>query len=177
MAAGQFFSQRFSYSVHALAYMARKPDGELTTLPELAAWMHSIWAGASDSYLSNVIQRLARGGLVRSVRGVAGGYALAREPADITLRDVFEILENVNLDRCSLSAEDECRVQGSCDIQLRLRTLEESHLNAMAQINIAQLAPDITLDPPQLAAPAGDAPMADGPIDDSPVDETPAADG
>lgn len=37
MAIGQFFSQRFGYGVHALAFIARKPHGELTTLPELAA--------------------------------------------------------------------------------------------------------------------------------------------
>ena len=60
MAVGQFFSQRFGYGVHALAFIATKPAGELTTLPELAAWMKTIWPNASDTYLSNVVQRLAR---------------------------------------------------------------------------------------------------------------------
>ena len=62
MAIGQFFSQRFGYAVHALAYIAKKKPGELSTLPELADWMRTIWPNSSDSYLSNVVQRLARGG-------------------------------------------------------------------------------------------------------------------
>ena len=76
MASGQFFSQRFSYGLHALAYVATKPAGELTTLPELAKWMLTIWPNASDTYLSNVVQRMARGRLLRSHRGIAGGYSL-----------------------------------------------------------------------------------------------------
>ena len=55
MAIGQFFSQRFGYAVHAIAFIARKPAGELATLPELADWMRTIWPDASDSYLSNVV--------------------------------------------------------------------------------------------------------------------------
>ena len=54
MAVGQFFSQRFGYAVHALAFVARKPAGELATLPEVADWMRTIWPSASESYLSNV---------------------------------------------------------------------------------------------------------------------------
>ena len=63
MALGQLFSQRFGYAIHALAYMAKKPMDTLTTLPELANWMRSVWPSASEAYLSNVIQRLARGGI------------------------------------------------------------------------------------------------------------------
>ncbi len=78
MASGQFFSQRFSYGLHALAYVATKPAGELTTLPELAKWMTTIWPSSSDTYLSNVVQRIARGKLLRSHSGNAGGYSLGR---------------------------------------------------------------------------------------------------
>ncbi len=73
MAGGQLFSQRFGYGVHALAFVAKKPAGELTTLPELAEWMRTIWPSVSETYLSNVVQRMARGRLLRSHRGIAGG--------------------------------------------------------------------------------------------------------
>ncbi|HHK42942.1 MAG TPA: Rrf2 family transcriptional regulator, partial [Planctomycetaceae bacterium] len=99
MAVGQLFSQRFSYGLHALAYIATKPAGELTTLPELGEWMKTIWPSASSAYLSNVVQQLARGRLLRSHRGVSGGYSLARAATKITIRDVVEILEGVEVNR------------------------------------------------------------------------------
>ena len=145
MALGQFFSQRFGYAAHALAYMAKKPMGSLATVTELAAWMRTVWANASETYLSNVIQRLARGGIVRSHRGVAGGYSLGREPHKISLRDVAEVLEGVSLERCSLSLGPQCPRQGGCTIQRTLRSLEEEYLRSLAKISIAELAAGMTI--------------------------------
>ncbi len=147
MAIGQFFSQRFGYAVHALAFVARKPAGELATLPELAAWMRTIWPDSSDTYLSNVVQRLARGRMLRSHRGIAGGYSLARAATKITLRDLVELLEGVDLNRCGLSLEDDCPVKSRCSIQRKLRKLEEGYLESLEGVTIAELSKDIVVKP------------------------------
>ncbi len=151
MAVGQFFSQRFGYGVHALAFIARKPAGELTTLPELAAWMRTIWPSSSDTYLSNVVQRLARGRLLRSHRGIAGGYSLARAASKITLRDLVELLEGIDVNRCGLSLEDDCPVKSRCSIQGKLRKLEDGYLAALAGVTIEELSKDIVVTPPKKA--------------------------
>ena len=143
MASGQFFSQRFSYGLHALAYVATKPAGELTTLPELAEWMLTIWPGASDTYLSNVVQRLARGRLLRSHRGISGGYSLGRSADKITVRDVVELLEGIETTQCGLSLDDECPVVGRCSIQRKIAKLEEGFLQSLAELTIAELSKDI----------------------------------
>jgi len=143
VASGQFFSQRFSYGLHALAYVATKPAGELTTLPELAEWMLTIWPGASDTYLSNVVQRLARGRLLRSHRGISGGYSLGRSADKITVRDVVELLEGIETTQCGLSLDDECPVVGRCSIQRKIAKLEEGFLQSLAELTIAELSKDI----------------------------------
>ena len=145
MAIGQFFSQRFGYAVHALAYMAKKKPGELSTLPELADWMRTIWPASSDSYLSNVVQRLARGGMLRSHRGISGGYSLARAAERISLRELVELLEGVELNRCGLSLDEACPVSGRCSIQRKLRRLEEGYLDSLSEVTIAELAGDIRI--------------------------------
>ncbi len=145
MAIGQFFSQRFGYGVHALAYIGTKAAGELTTLPELAEWLRSIWPSASETYLSNVVQRMARGRLLRSHRGIAGGYSLARPSRDITLRDVVELLEGVDINRCNLSLGDVCLAEKRCMMQRRLRQLEEGYLKALEGVSVADLAKDIVV--------------------------------
>jgi Rrf2 family protein len=148
MALGQFLSQRFGYGIHALAYIAKKPSGKLSTLSEIARWTRTLWPGASETYLSNVVQRLARGGLLRSHRGVSGGYSLARSGDEITVRDVVELLEGVALEQCSLSLEAGCKMQGRCTIQDRLRDLEEGYLKSMESVTIASLSHEIVTDGP-----------------------------
>lgn len=145
MALGQFFSQRFGYAVHSLAFMAKKPPGDLTALPELAKWVRTVWPQASPTYLSSVIQRLARGGIVRSHRGIGGGYSLARDASEISLRDLVELLEGVDLDRCSLSLEGGCPIGGRCSIQRRLRRLENDYLQQLDTVTIADLAKEVFL--------------------------------
>jgi Rrf2 family protein len=149
MAIGQFFSQRFGYGVHALAYMATKPAGELTTLPELAEWMRTVWPNASETYLSNVVQRMARGRLLRSHRGIAGGYSLARDAEAITLRDVVELLEGVDIHRCTLSLGDDCPVERRCSIKRRLAGLEQSYLESLEAVSMDVLAQDIVVAKPK----------------------------
>jgi Rrf2 family protein len=149
VASGQFFSQRFSYGLHALAFVATKPAGELTTLPELAEWMATIWPSASDTYLSNVVQRMARGRLLRSHRGIAGGYSLGRPADQITVRDLVELLEGIEISRCSLSLEDECPIMGRCTIQRKMAALEEGFLESLAGLTVAELAKDIRTTPPK----------------------------
>lgn len=149
MAIGQFFSQRFSYGIHALAYVATKPAGDLTTLPELAEWMRAMWPSASETYLSNVVQRMARGRLLRSHRGITGGYSLGRAASKITIRDVVEVLEGVDINRCSLALTDECPVVGRCVVQRRLSQLEENFLQSLASVSMADLAKGIVTSPPK----------------------------
>ena len=47
----------------------------------------------SLKYLERLFATLQSAGLVRAVRGPYGGYQLARPPAQITLRDIYEVLE------------------------------------------------------------------------------------
>ncbi len=55
----------------------------------------------SLKYLEQVIIPLRTAGLVKSVRGSKGGYALAKPPAEVCLKDVVEVLEGpINLVEC-----------------------------------------------------------------------------
>lgn len=152
MALGQFFSQRFGYATHALGYMAKKPFGELTTLPELAEWMRTVWPGASETYLSNVIQRLARGGVLQSHRGIAGGYSLARPAEAIHLRHLVEVLEGVSVERCALSLGPSCPRAGGCTIQRTLRRVEEKYLESLEEITIAEISAGMVIKVPKSAS-------------------------
>ena len=66
-------------------------------------------------YLERVVAPLRRGGLLESVRGAHGGYALTREPAAITVGDVFRTVEGalmtldcMGTDGCECGREPIC---------------------------------------------------------------------
>lgn len=74
-------------ALHAAIFIANAPSGHASGR-EMAEALH-----VSEAHLAKVLNRLAREGLLNSTRGPAGGYALAREPKEIRLLDVYEALE------------------------------------------------------------------------------------
>ena len=49
-------------------------------------------------YTQQILQRLRRGDIVKSVRGARGGYVLSRQPKDITLLDIMKAAEGTTFD-------------------------------------------------------------------------------
>ena len=47
----------------------------------------------SPKYLESLLAGLRSAGLVRSARGTEGGYTLARPPAEINLRQIYQVFE------------------------------------------------------------------------------------
>ena len=139
MALRQLFTQRVGYAVYALCYMAKRAgkDG-LTTVPELSEWMCEIWPGRSPTYLAT--QRLVRGGILISQRGVSGGYSLARDPQVISLRDVVAVLEGFSFAWCALTPTGKCAV---------LCQLQQKYANLLAELSLADLARDMAAPLPE----------------------------
>jgi Rrf2 family protein len=70
-------------------------------------------------YVSQLLVKLRRAGLVTSHRGSAGGYALSREPAAIKLAEVVRAVDGAVFEevcgRYEAGTKD-CRHQGQCSI-------------------------------------------------------------
>jgi Rrf2 family iron-sulfur cluster assembly transcriptional regulator len=67
----------------------------------------------SPEFLEQIFFRLKKAGIIRSIRGPGGGFLLARDPAGITLQDIFlAVGEGVNLTPCSNCAKTD--TSGSC---------------------------------------------------------------
>ncbi len=77
-------STKGRYAMVALADLAAMPDGKLLSLAELSKRQN-----ISLPYLEQLFVKLRRAGLVESVRGPGGGYALARPPAEIRVSEIL----------------------------------------------------------------------------------------
>jgi len=75
------------YALQALAELGRSGDGPVP-IGELARRRH-----IPVQFLEQLFAVLRRSGILRSQRGVKGGYAFAREPTDITVLEIVELLD------------------------------------------------------------------------------------
>ncbi|MFB9994735.1 RrF2 family transcriptional regulator [Deinococcus oregonensis] len=100
----------------------------------------------SRAFLVRVLACLVRGGVVVSKRGSTGGYRLARLPAQVTLREVVQVLERpvAPLSCVSLSAPVPCVHQDDCGLRRDVFTeLRDSTHAVLARFTAADLATDL----------------------------------
>ena len=88
-------STRSRYGLRLMLALARNYGKGNTFLKDIAREEE-----ISEKYLSLIIIPLKGVGLVSSVRGSSGGYALAKEPSQITLKDIVDVLEGDCLVDC-----------------------------------------------------------------------------
>jgi Rrf2 family protein len=81
-------STRGDYAARALLSLALHGEGTPTSVRDIAER-----TGLPQPYLEQILLALKGAGLVRSKRGVGGGYVLARPPADITLGEVVSAVD------------------------------------------------------------------------------------
>ncbi|WP_433619327.1 RrF2 family transcriptional regulator [Dactylosporangium sp. CA-139114] len=107
----------------------------------------------SGSYLAKQLQSLARAGLIHSVQGHAGGYALTRDPANITVLDVVEAVDGATpaftcteiRQRGPLATPAEaCTVP--CPVHRAMMAADEAWRAALRDVTIADLASGVTSD-------------------------------
>lgn len=93
---GMKLPTQVDYAVRTVYELARREPGAMVQTREIADAQR-----LPEGYLAKVIQSLTRAGLVRTARGVHGGVALTRRPAQITVREVFEAVDGpLELHRC-----------------------------------------------------------------------------
>ncbi|MCX6365753.1 MAG: Rrf2 family transcriptional regulator [Armatimonadetes bacterium] len=90
------FSQTAEYALRAVAYLAQ--EGEPRTVAQIAAATK-----VPPSYLSKVMQSLARAELVVSQRGLHGGFRLARPTDQLCVYDIVQAVDPIQrITKCPL---------------------------------------------------------------------------
>ncbi|QQS48814.1 MAG: Rrf2 family transcriptional regulator [Acidobacteriota bacterium] len=129
------FSKATGYGIRALAYLARHSGERPCGLREIAE-AEQIPA----LYLSKLLSDLRRQRLIRSTKGIHGGYELARRPEEITLWEVFKILEpDPHLDTCILG-RDECDLEADCPLHPEWGEMRRELIGFFQSKTILQIA-------------------------------------
>jgi Rrf2 family transcriptional regulator, cysteine metabolism repressor len=76
------------YAIRALIELGRAPGDKPVPIGELAKRR-----GIPVQFLEQLFATLRRAGVLRSQRGVKGGYAFERDPASVTALEIVELLD------------------------------------------------------------------------------------
>ncbi len=86
-----------------------------------------------------ILQKLRRAKMLKSFKGVNGGFLLAKEPEEINLLDVIESVQGSIIIRPCLLDDDNCVTAKPCPVSYKLQKLQETLDNEMKGITLAQI--------------------------------------
>ena len=133
-------STRGDYAARALLSLVLHGDGKPTSVRDIADR-----TGLPQPYLEQILLALKGAGVVRSKRGVGGGYVLARPPEEITLAAIVSAVDGP----IAVGDFGEPHQNGACDhegqcvllaVWANVGEYMRRHLEAMTLADIAEMA-------------------------------------
>jgi Rrf2 family protein len=128
-------TRQTEYAIRGLQELARRNDEAPVQLKIIAGSCE-----VSEAFLAKIFQMLAQAGIVKSHRGVKGGFSLARAADRIALREVVEVCEGgIVLNHC-LRKVDPCKDADSCQVAGVWRDAQAALTGALERTSLADIA-------------------------------------
>src|SRR5262245_58188260 len=125
-------SRTVAYAVRATLQLAQSPQGTPVPCSKLASQ-----GNMPERFLLQILRNLVTHGILRSTRGVEGGYSLTRPPEQISLLDVIEAIEGPF--GLGPSANENFPEDGQPKLQEALRSITDVSLNQLEAIKFSAL--------------------------------------
>jgi Rrf2 family protein len=123
------------YAVRVMIHLAAQPEGAVVSKALLAKA-----AEAPESFLSKILQSLARAGLIQARRGTVGGFSLLPLGAGASLLGVVEAIDGpIALNLC-LTSGVPCHRHSECAAHSVWVRAQAAMLAVLSEAKIAQLA-------------------------------------
>ncbi len=129
------------YGLRCLLEVARAGAEGPVSIPAVARA-----EGLSSDYVAKLLRRLRLAGLVRSTRGVDGGYALVRPASEISVWSALEALGGEffgdTFCACHAGVKRRCAHSRDCSLRSLWRELQEAVRQRLECIQLADLLRD-----------------------------------
>lgn len=127
-------TRQTEYAIKGLQELARRDQDAPVQLKVIAGSCE-----VSEAFLAKIFQMLAQAGIVKSHRGVKGGFSLGRPAGEISLREVVEICEGgIALNHC-LRKIDPCQNADDCAVAGVWRKAQDALVGALEQTRLADV--------------------------------------
>lgn len=129
------FTKAEEYGILGVLHLASKDNGAVTPLSEV-----SQARDIPEKFLAKIFQSLSRSGIVRSHRGVRGGFTLARDPGQVSIREVLESIQGpYHLMKC-VADKQVCSKSDGCALRNLLVLAENKLCDVFDGHTLADLA-------------------------------------
>lgn len=126
-------SKLADYAVVVLGQMSH--DGQTLTASQLADR-----SSVPLPTVAKILKLMARGGVVTSHRGAAGGYNLSRPAEAITVAQIIQALDGpISITACVDGAEGHCEAEGLCPMRGNWDRVNRAIRGALESISLAEM--------------------------------------
>jgi Rrf2 family protein len=127
-------TRQTEYAIRGLQDLARRNGDAPVQLKSIAKS-----CDVSEAFLAKIFQMLSQQNIVKSHRGVKGGFSLGRKPDEITLRDIVEVCEGgIALNHC-LRSVNPCDSAAECNMTRAWAKAQEALVGALEETYLADL--------------------------------------
>ena len=123
------------YAVVLMTAAARYPAGARLSATELSGD-----TGVPLPTAQKLMGQLTTAGLLTSVRGAAGGFALAREAEKITLADIVEAVEGPIAMTVCAEGRSDCALDAHCMVKPHMGVVGNAIRGALGAVSLTELA-------------------------------------
>ncbi len=122
------------YAVRALCLMSKYRPDDRVTVDDLFEDLK-----IPRPFLRKILQQMALGGILKSYKGMCGGFILTRSLKDIRLVDVMMIFQGpLELNKC-LFKQRICPDKSTCVLRSKITALEEHVISELTSITLDSL--------------------------------------
>src|SRR6185437_3871390 len=132
-------SSKTEYGLRCLILLARRSSDEALSIPEI-----SQRESVPRYYAQQIMLKLGRAGLVKSIRGTQGGFILGKPAAEISVGAIMRVLEGMPFqDRCEhFNKKVDCGHRSECSIRPIWQVISLRLWEALDRITLQQLIAD-----------------------------------
>jgi len=130
------FTKAEEYGLFGILHLAGKDRSVVTPLSEISKEQE-----IPEKFLAKIFQSLSKAGIVRSHRGVKGGFTLAVDPGKVTVREVLETIQGpYHLMKC-IEDMQTCKKYGNgfCALRELLLMGEQKLISIFEEHTLADL--------------------------------------
>jgi Rrf2 family protein len=128
------FTKAEEYGIFGVLHLAGQPAGKVTPLSEISEAQE-----VPEKFLAKIFQSLSKSGLVRSHRGVKGGFSLAKKPETIKIKEIVESIQGPYYISKCLHSENTCDKEDNCPIKILLGKAQDALIEVFEAHTVADM--------------------------------------
>ncbi len=128
-----FITRKTDYAIRSILYLCEKKN-KIVDVNEIAKQKL-----IPKIFLSKILQKLCKKGVVKSLKGKKGGFYLAKDPSKLTLMEIIEIMQGpISINICVVNKR-KCKLSNLCSVHPIWVNLREEMEEKFKRITFEEL--------------------------------------